>query len=394
MSLAARLAAQIRASGPMTVAEYMTACLHDPQAGYYATRPALGEGGDFITAPLVSQMFGELLGLWAVETWTRLGAPSRVRLVEMGPGDGTLMSDLLRAARLSPGFLAAAELTLVEVSPPLRAAQARALDDAALTPAWAFSLADLGPGPPVILVANELLDCLPAVQFVRTERGWAERLVGLDAKGRLAFGLGPPIPPPWSAAERGRGTTRSVVEGASERARSLGPPPPPASPVPLPRFAGEEMGLVYERSPAQEALGAELGALIARDGGAALLIDYGRDAPGFGDTLQALRRPEKVDPLACPGEADLTVHADFPAVAAAARAAGAEASAILTQAELLARIGVVQRAEALAAARPDQAEVIERQFHRLTAHDQMGALFKALCIHQPGLIPPGFEATP
>lgn len=356
MSLAERLAAQIRASGPMTVAEYMTACLHDPQDGYYAARPALGEDGDFITAPLVSQMFGELVGLWAVETWTRLGAPPRVRLVEMGPGDGTLMSDMLRAARLSPAFLAAAELTLIEVSPPLRARQAAALADAPLAPGWAASVAELTPGPPVILVANELLDCLPARQFVRTPQGWAERMVGLDSADRLAFGLSPVTDAPTVAAA-------------------------PA-------------GLIYERSPAQEALGAELGALIGRDGGAALLIDYGRDAPGFGDTLQALKRHRKVDPLACPGEADLTVHADFPAVLSAARAAGAEIAPILTQAHLLASLGIVGRAEALAAACPERADQVERQFERLTAPDQMGGLFKAACIHQRDLVPPGFETYP
>jgi SAM-dependent MidA family methyltransferase len=353
MSLEDRLKAQIATGGPLTVAQYMTACLHDPQDGYYATRPRLGEGGDFITAPLVSQMFGELLGLWAAEVWTRLGRPDRVLLVEAGPGDGTLVSDALRAARLAPGFLEAVKLVLVETSPPLIEAQRARLAGAPVEPAWAASLAELPPGAPVILIANELLDCLPARQFVRTERGWAERVVGLDAAGELAFGL----------------------------------TPSPAG-VALPEAA---IGDLIEASPAQEAFAAALGALIAREGGAALLIDYGRGEPGPGDTLQAVLGHRKVAPLESPGEADLTVHADFPAVAAAARRAGAHTAPILAQGELLGRLGVYERAETLARARPDRAEIVQRQLERLTAPDQMGSLFKALAIHSPGLTPPGFE---
>ncbi len=352
-SLKDRLKVQIAAGGPLTVAQYMTACLHDPQDGYYATRPRLGEGGDFVTAPLVSQMFGELLGLWAAEVWVRLGRPDRVLLVEAGPGDGTLMADALRAARLEPGFLEAVKLVLVETSPPLIEAQRIRLAGGPAEPAWAAALTELPGGAPVILLANELLDCLPARQFVRTERGWAERMVGLDAEGELAFGL---TPSPAGVAL------------------------PPA-----------EVGDLIEVSPAQEAFGGEIGDRIRRQGGAALLIDYGRAEPGPGDTLQALRGHQKVGPLETPGEADLTVHADFPAVVAAARRAGAQTGPILTQGELLARLGIHQRAEALMRARPDRAEIVRRQLARLTAPDQMGVQFKALAIHAPGLVPPGFE---
>jgi NADH dehydrogenase [ubiquinone] 1 alpha subcomplex assembly factor 7 len=183
MSLLDRLRAQIAQDGPISVAEYFTRCLHDPRDGYYATRPALGEGGDFLTAPGVSQMFGELIGLWLLETWNRMGRPAPVRLVEMGPGDGTLISDILRAARLLPGFLEAADLWLVEVSPPLRAVQAATLADAPLTPRWADRLDAVPADAPLLLVANEVLDCLPARQFVRTDGGWAERMVGLDEAG-------------------------------------------------------------------------------------------------------------------------------------------------------------------------------------------------------------------
>ena len=352
MVLRDRLTAQIAATGPLSLAEFMTICLHDPQAGYYATRPGLGAVGDFLTAPLVSQMFGELIGLWAAACWQAQGAPSRFRLVEMGPGDGTLMADLLRAGATVPGFLQAADLWLVEVSPPLKALQAERLT--AATPRWADSLEAVPGGAPMILVANELLDCLPTRQFVRTPEGWSERRVGLSEAGDLTFGLSAPLP----------------AEGR----------------------AGE-VGAVFETSPAQAALGSQIGARLASDGGAALLIDYGpASGEAGGDTFQALKGHQKVDPLACPGEADLTFHADFAAVAEAARAEGAEARPLITQAEFLGRLGIEARATALARSRPDLAETIGRQFDRLTAHDQMGVLFKVLALHGPGFIPPAFEA--
>ena len=349
MGLRERLARQIRETGPLTVAQYMTACLHDPQFGYYATRPALGEDGDFITAPMVSQMFGELIGVWAASAWSLLGEPPQVRLVELGPGDGTLMQDLLRAARAAPGFLRAADVWLVETSPPLRTLQLERLEDRVR---WAASLADVPEGAPLILIANELLDCLPARQFVRTAVGWAERLVGVDPQARLGFVLSPT-------------PAAGVLPDAAE-------------------------GAVYEQSAAQAALGSEIGARVARDGGAALLVDYGRDEPGFGDTLQALKAHRKLGPLASPGEADLTVHADFPAVMAAARAEGA-AAAILTQAEFLARMGIGARAEALVRSRPAASPRIGRQLNRLLAADQMGELFKACSLHAPDFTPPAFE---
>ena len=356
MSLEQRLKAQIAAEGPLTVAQYMTACLHDPRDGYYATRPRLGQGGDFLTAPLVSQMFGELLGLWAVETWMRMGQPAPFLLVEAGPGDGTLISDVLRAARLAPAFLAAARLHLIETSPPLIEAQRLRLAGAPLEPTWIAGLAALPAGAPVILLSNELLDCLPARQFVRTMRGWGERMVGLDQHGELAFGL----------------ATR-----------------------PLERVLPDaEPGEVLEISAAQEAFGAELGAILARQGGAALLIDYGRGEPGTGDTLQALKDHRMLSPLESPGHADLTVHADFPAVAAAARGAGAHTAPILTQGELLARLGIAERAQSLIRTRPDRAGTVQRQLARLTDPDQMGELFKALALHAPAaLVPPGFEES-
>ena len=356
MALKERLAREIALTGPMTVADYVTRCLHDPKDGYYATRPALGAQGDFITAPLVSQMFGELIGLWAVETWQRLGAPERFRFVEVGPGDGTLMADALRAARVAPGFLEACDLILIEPSGPLRAVQERRLGQADVSPRWARSLTQIDTDAPVILIANEVLDCLPARQFVRTEGGWAERRVGVTDEGGLTFGL-------------------VRISGGFDK------PPYQVEP-----------GQVIEISEQQAAFGRDLGALVAETSGAALLIDYGRDRPGAGDTLQGLRRHAKVDVLAEPGEADLTQWADFPAVLEAAVRTGADVTGCVGQGTFLTRLGIGARAERLSSGRPKAGPVIARQLARLTAPDQMGELFKAAAIFAPrSLTVPGFE---
>ena len=251
MSLKDRLVRDIRESGPITVADYVTRCLHDPQDGYYATRPRLGAGGDFITAPLVSQMFGELIGLWALETWRRLGAPDRIHLIEVGPGDGTLISDALRAAHIDPAFVQALDLVLIEPSGPLREAQARMLARSDVEPRWVRALEAFEPDAPVILIANEVLDCLPARQYVRTEDGWAERRVGVDEAGELMFGHA------------------RIVD----------------------RFARPEFEVavnqVFEIAGQQATFGTVCAELVKAHGGAALLIDYGRDRPEAGDTLQA-----------------------------------------------------------------------------------------------------------
>ena len=356
MSLKARLVRDIRESGPITVADYVTRCLHDPRDGYYATRPRLGPGGDFITAPLVSQMFGELIGLWAVETWRRLGAPDRFHLIEVGPGDGTLMSDALRAARMDAGFLAACDLVLIEPSGPLRAEQAKALAHGDRDPRWVRALEAFEPDSPVILIANEVLDCLPARQFVKTGDGWAERRIGVDEAGGLVFGHAP--------------ITDRFVK--------------PAFPV--------EPGQVVEVAGQQAAFGAVCGELVRAHGGAALLIDYGRDRPEAGDTLQALIRHQKVDPLRQPGEADVTMWADFPAVMEAALKAGADVTGCRGQGDFLRALGIEARAERLSAGRGEAATVIARQLERLTGTEQMGTLFKACAVFSPrSLALPGFE---
>ena len=354
MSLKARLQAQISAFGPMSVAQYMGLCLHDPKDGYYAAHPKLGAEGDFLTAPLTSQMFGELLGLWTIAVWESLGRPKQLSLIEIGPGDGTLMSDLLRAARLAPKMVEGLEVTLVETSAPLTLIQQQKLAGAPIR--WVTRLDEVTGDGPVILIANEVLDCLPARQFIRTATGWAERMVGLSDEGDLTFGLSP-----------------RPVEGL---------------------FPKAPQGAVLELSAAQEAMSAEVAALIATRGGAGLLIDYGRDTEGFGDTLQALRSHQKYGPLDHPGLDDLTIHADFPAVLKAAQAEGVEV-AITAQGAFLQRLGIVARAESLAKARPDQSAIIERQLERLIAPDQMGDLFKVAGLWSKDLPqPPGFSTDP
>ncbi len=328
----------------MSVADYMTRCLLDPFDGYYIKNVALGAEGDFITAPLVSQMFGEMIGVWIIQTWEAMGSPEAFRLVEIGGGDGTLMSDILRVLNQAPDLRAAAEIVMIEPSPVLRDIQGKVAPDAI----FLGSLEDLGDDKPVILIANEILDCLPVRQFGLTEEGWHERRIGV-IDGTLAFGLveaGPDFIPPLHA----------------------------------------EPGRLYELSMAQAAFATQVARRIRQAGGAALLIDYGRDHPGPGDTLQALYRHEKADPLAAPGEHDLTVWADFPSVSAAAHDAGVTVSPIVSQGAFLQALGIEARLGALTAAHPAKADVLQRQYDRLTAADQMGELFKVIGFAYPDTI--------
>ncbi|MFL5233996.1 MAG: class I SAM-dependent methyltransferase [Microvirga sp.] len=347
----------IAADGPITVERYMALCLGHPVHGYYTRRDPFGAAGDFVTAPEISQMFGELIGLWAVETWRLMGAPRPLGLVELGPGRGTLMRDLLRAARVDPGFCDAVRVQLIETSPALRQAQQRALGGSAVPIAWHERLPQ-APAGPAIVVANEFFDALPVRQFVRAERGWCERLVGLGPDGGLAFGL-------FREPERG---------------------------LTLAGRAGD----VLEQPEAALGLARDIAGLARKGGGAALVIDYGYEGPAFGDTLQAVRRHAYADPLAEPGAADLTVHVDFAKLAAAARAEGAAVHGPVTQGAFLRALGIETRAAALKRrATPAQAEDVERALARLTGAgpDGMGELFKAICIADPRLPPPpGFAA--
>jgi NADH dehydrogenase [ubiquinone] 1 alpha subcomplex assembly factor 7 len=354
-ALGDEIAAIIAAEGPITVARYMELALGHPKHGYYVTRDPLGRAGDFITAPEISQMFGELIGLWLAQSWLDQGAPDRFTLAEAGPGRGTLMADLLRATRGVPGFHDAARVHLVETSPVLRAVQAGALAEVAPGATWHDDIAGLPADQPLWLVANEFLDALPVRQFVRIDDGWRERLVGVK-DGALGFGLAP-------------------------------------EPTPLPIPTAAE-GSVFETSPAALAAMAGIGARVSRQGGAALLIDYGHVVSGCGDTFQAIHGHVFADPLADPGEADLTAHVDFAAMAAAARLAGAEVQGPVTQAAFLRSLGLEARAERLMAGKSaDRAGRIAGERDRLVdmAPTGMGQLFKVLALTAPGVPkPPGF----
>jgi SAM-dependent MidA family methyltransferase len=344
----------IAVEGPLTIECYMALCLGHPAHGYYMTRDPFGADGDFTTAPEVSQMFGELIGLWAAEVWRLMGAPRPLRLIELGPGRGTLMSDLLRAARVVPGFLEAAGIHLVETSPVLRARQAERLSSAPVPVAWHTALSEVQAGP-AIVVANEFFDALPIRQYLRTERGWCERLVGLGEDEGLGFGL------------------------AEADAR-------------LPHMGN--IGEVLEWPGVALDIVQVLAARLVAQGGAALLIDYGHSASAFGDTLQAVKRHAFAGPLGEPGDADLTVHVDFARLAEAARSRGAAVHGPIPQGDFLRALGIETRARALQArATPDQAADVESALYRLTDAGPagMGSLFKVMAICHPNLTPlPGF----
>lgn len=350
-------------SGPMSIETYMNLALGHPLHGYYASKMPLGEKGDFITAPEISQMFGELIGLWCVEVWRMMGAPQPFLLVELGPGRGSLMADGLRAARLAPEFLQALELHLVETSEVLRASQSAMLEGLGAAPQWHQTVEEL-PAGPAIITANEFFDCLPVRHFVRGKDCWHERLIGLDGRGQLCFGLAPD--------------------------------PEPGLTVP------GEPGQVLEAGFAAAHVMTRLAARLVAQGGALLAIDYGYDVRTLGETLQAVRQHRFADPLCDPGEADLTAHVDFQGLARAARAAGAKVHGPVPQGEWLARLGIHERAAALRrhAGAPQRA-AIDTALRRLAgdAADSSGAsmarLFKAIAVTTPGLgVPPGFEAAP
>jgi NADH dehydrogenase [ubiquinone] 1 alpha subcomplex assembly factor 7 len=399
--LGGKIAALIAANGPITVADYMALCLGDPEHGYYMAREPFGGGGDFVTAPEVSQVFGELIGLWAVATWQAMGSPSPFVLAELGPGRGTLMADLLRAARVRPAFLDAARIHLVETSPRLRAEQEAALSGVAVT--WHTDIHALPPGP-LIVVANEFFDALPIRQYARTATGWAERMVGLDDAGRLAFGLrditqpvgsGPglgelPSPPLVPAQAGTQFLQGAALQNLGPRLRGderVGAGYPPAKS----RGHDQDQSML-EVSPAATAIMSSLAARIAAEGGAALVIDYGYEGPAFGDTLQAVRGHAYADPLAEPGAADLTAHVDFTALVRAAAEAGAPPRLLVTQGDFLGRLGIAARAERLAAGKDDATRgAIAAALHRLTAPDAMGDLFKVLALSHSGLALPAFD---
>jgi SAM-dependent MidA family methyltransferase len=343
--LGERIAKLIEAQGPLSIAQFMTIALHDPQEGYYATRDPIGAGGDFITAPEISQVFGEILGLWIVQAWRDQGRPSPARLVELGPGRGTLMGDVLHAGRLDPRFLESADVILIEASARLRAAQARAFGAfGGLHIEWREHFDDSLTDRPLFLIANEFFDALPIRQFVRTERGWCERMITIGAQLELQFAL---FPRP------------SVLDIPHERGAA-------------------ELGAVYEVSPAAEALVEQIASTIRANGGGALIVDYGYGADAeYGDTLQAVSQHEFANVLERPGAADLSTHVDFGALARAAERAKTSALGPVGQGEFLCKLGVLERAAQLS---QGNLKALQDDLERLIAPKKMGTLFKVLGI--------------
>ena len=346
-ALAALIANRIVRMGPITVADYMAECLMHPTLGYYSTRDPLGAAGDFTTAPEISQMFGELVGLCLAQAWIDQGAPDDIVMAELGPGRGTLMADALRATRGVPGFHAALTVHFVETSPALRAKQAEAVPDAI----WHDRIDTLAQRP-LFLIANEFFDALPIRQFSRDANGWAEHVVGVDG-AQLALGKAPPAP----------------LDSLDHR------------------LDDTAAGDIVEVCPALTGIAANIGERIAAHGGAALIIDYG-DWVSLGDTLQAIKNHAPVTPLTDPGEVDLTAHVDFEAIAAA-MPKGAAHTRVTGQGVFLERLGITARAEALAKGLTGTALEAHISGHRRLCHpDEMGQLFKVIGVYPQGSAPP------
>ncbi len=358
--LADRIARRIRAEGPLSVSAFMAMALHDPALGYYANRRPIGAGGDFVTAPEISQVFGELIGVWCALMWQRIGRPDPVILAELGPGSGVLAADLLRAAAALPAFRRALRLHLVEASPLLRAEQRRRLEPA--DPVWLTRAEDLPEGP-LLLVANEFLDALPVRQLVRGRRHWSERMVALDPEDRLVFVAGPESP----------AVSLLVPEALRDAAPS---------------------DAVVEICPPALALAVSLAARLKRSPGGGLFIDYGYFRCARAPTLRGFRRHQPVGVLEAPGTADLSADVDFAAFGCAARAAGAEVYGPVPQGRFLTDLGAFARLACLSAqATPAQRQRLARGVERLLDPAQMGRLFKVMSVASPGLpAPPGFAS--
>jgi NADH dehydrogenase [ubiquinone] 1 alpha subcomplex assembly factor 7 len=361
--LATEIRRRISTAGPMPVSRFIDLCMSHPEHGYYMTRDPIGGHGDFITAPEISQIFGELIGLWSAEVWRLMGRPAAVGLAELGPGHGTLMLDALRASRAVPEFRKALAVHLVETSPVLRQRQQETLADLDAPIFWHYSLSEV-PAGPAIVVANEFFDALPIHQAIKQYDGWHERVIALGRDGDLTFGL---APAPMRLFDR---ALPSQVREAP-------------------------VGAIFEWRPDHVVLDMSRRAL--RGGGAALVIDYGHVKSAAGETLQAVRGHAYSDPLAEPGLADLTAHVDFEALASSAARAGARIHGPIEQAVFLRRIGIDIRAAALKAAAPPAIETkIDASVARLTACGKtgMGALFKVIALSHPTLtLLPGFDSS-
>jgi NADH dehydrogenase [ubiquinone] 1 alpha subcomplex assembly factor 7 len=355
--LAIKLKELIRREGPIALARYVEICRYDPQHGYYRTRAVIGSKGDFITAPEISQVFGELVGLWCAVVWQSIGSPKPFYLVELGPGRGTMLSDALRAARVVSEFLGSVLVQLIEVSATMKAIQRAALLSAPAPVVWHDRLSHVPDGA-AIVVANEFLDTLPVAQWVKTASGWRERGVGLDEQGGLSF----------VALEK-------LATGAA-----------------FARWSNLRVGDIVERQSFGPLL-SELERRARRASQAALFIDYGHTQTRPSDTLEAVRNHRHEHPLSSPGEADLTHQVDFESLASEARSIGLSVDGPITQAELLGALGIAERASRLIEANPAMANAIEMSVQRLMAPAGMGTRFKALAVRSRELQPlPGFAA--
>ncbi len=352
---------RIKSAGPIPVRQFMTMCLTHHDHGYYTTRDPFGPGGDFVTSPEISQVFGELVGLWAASAWHAMGQPENVRLIELGPGRGTMLIDAMRAAQVVPAFRAAIVLHLVEVNPKLRERQQQMLSTIDVPAMWHETFDEVPEGPAIIL-ANEFFDALPVNQAIKQFNGWYERVVEVDSSDNLVFGIASEVIPLFD----------QLVPKAVRDA---------------------PVGAIYEWRTDNVALG--IGTRVTREPGAALIIDYGHVRSSAGDTLQAVGNHAFVSPLINPGEVDLTAHVDFEAIASAADSMGARIHGPVDQARLLRNLGIDKRAAALKSyASPDKAAEIDTACGRLLGENRtgMGKLFKAIAITHPDLKNvPGFE---
>lgn len=350
--------AEIDAQGPITIARYMELALGHPEHGYYMKQDPFGADGDFVTAPEISQMFGEMVGLWACVVWQGLGSPDPLNLVELGPGRGTLMADAMRATHMAEDFEEATRIWMVETSPTLRAEQKKTLVPTMRMPAWRDRFDDVGDGP-LIVWGNEFFDALPIRQYVRADDGWRERLVGLNDEGDgLAYEI-----------------SQHKIDSAliPQGLRDATPP-----------------GGIYEDQAASRAVMTQIAQRIVKFGGAALFFDYGYGDHSIGETLQAVKSHDYADVLKRPGDQDITAHVDFEQLIEAATAAGAEVLGPVPQGAFLERLGMRQRADMLLMnANPDQMKEIDSAYERLTGAEQMGSLFKVIAVVAPGFgVPP------
>lgn len=348
---------EITAEGPLSIARYMELALGHPEHGYYIKQDPLGEAGDFVTAPEISQMFGEMVGLWACVVWQAMGSPEPLNVVEVGPGRGTLMADALRATQMVEEFEDAARVWMVETSPALRAAQKKTLVPTMMMPAWRDRFEDVGQGP-LIVWGNEFFDALPIRQYVRADDGWRERLVGLNDEGD---------------------SLEYVI--SSEKIDSSLIPEDVRDAVP---------GGIYEDQAVSREVMTQIAKRVVEFGGAALFFDYGHGEHAIGETLQAVKSHDYADVLKNPGDQDITAHVDFAQLADAARAAGAEVLGPVPQGAFLERLGMRQRADALMLnGTPEQIEEIDIAYQRLTGAEHMGGLFKVMAVVRPGFgVPP------